>query len=202
MPIVTCSHCGAQLDAPAELLGQMVTCSQCRQVFVAAAPGMAQAAPLPGALGMAPAPAPGVAPASGGGPIPPSPYPPPPQPPPYGPQPPLAAPLPGPGHYPVRQEKNGMAVVCLVLGICSLAMCGPVGLVCSILALIFHQSAQRDIAAGLAGPSAPGMAKAGMICGTIGIVLSLLGCAGMIAWISFLSHASVHHFGPPPQRWP
>jgi hypothetical protein len=185
MPIVTCSHCGAQLDAPAELLGQMVTCSQCLQVFVAAAP-------------LAPTPTAGMAPA--GGPIPPASYPPPP--PPFGTQPPLAAPLPGPGYLPPRQEKNGMAVACLVLGICSLAMCGPVGLVCSILALIFHQSAQRDITAGLAGPSAPGMAKAGMICGTIGIVLSLLGCAGMFAWISLAAAHGPAHFGPPNQNWP
>jgi hypothetical protein len=38
MPIVVCPHCGAQLQAPPELVGKQVTCSWCRQVVVAQVP--------------------------------------------------------------------------------------------------------------------------------------------------------------------
>jgi hypothetical protein len=69
----------------------------------------------------------------------------------------------------------------MVLGILSLVMCfayGLPGLICGIIALVLAGKAQRQINDGLAGGE--GMAKAGRICGIIGVILSSLYMAFMI----------------------
>lgn len=71
---------------------------------------------------------------------------------------------------------SGKAITSMVLGICSIPTCmcyGVPGLICAILALVFWKLAAADIAQGTHNPASLGMAKAGMICGIIGLVLSL-----------------------------
>jgi hypothetical protein len=77
------------------------------------------------------------------------------------------------GAYP---KPSGSATASLVLGILSLpsCCCWPVGLVCAILAIVFGGWAARDIAAGLIDPAAEGKAKAGRICGIIGLILAII----------------------------
>jgi hypothetical protein len=91
---------------------------------------------------------------------------------PYGPYPP----------YGILPRASG-AGAALTLGIISIVggcCCGPVGLVCAILAIIFGGNAIRDIDAGRADPIDRGKANTGRICGIIGLILSLL---GIIFWI-------------------
>lgn len=67
------------------------------------------------------------------------------------------------------------ATASLVLGIISICTCfmyGIPSLVCGILAVVFGRSAKGMIARGEMPASAEGSAKAGVICGTIGIALS------------------------------
>jgi hypothetical protein len=74
------------------------------------------------------------------------------------------------------QKTSGYAVASLILGIGAIVTClcyGVPSLICGILALVFHTSAQRDIAAGCASPNSSGMASAGRICGLIGLVLGV-----------------------------
>jgi len=91
---------------------------------------------------------------------------------------PGAAPLPpSPPTVPMPANRtSGYAVASLVLGIASIVTCfcyGVPSLICGILALVFNNSAQRDIAAGRVSPGSAGMATAGRICGLIGLVLSV-----------------------------
>ena len=170
MKNITCPHCGAQLNAPDELLGKAVACGACRRQFIAAdaAPTSAQA--LSTAPGPLPAPP---------GPVSPSPWP-------YG--------QPMAGAYP--QKTSGMAVASLVLGIGSIPLCilwGVPTLVCGILALVFASSARRDVEAGLAAPSSLGMARAGRICAIVGLVLAVAFWAIMI--VAFLIGFGLHDAG-------
>jgi ABC-type arginine/histidine transport system permease subunit len=67
-------------------------------------------------------------------------------------------------------------VASLVLGIASIVICWCYvvpPLICAILALVFHSSAMRDIHAGAANPDSAGMARAGRICGIIGLVVTV-----------------------------
>jgi len=72
---------------------------------------------------------------------------------------------------------SGYAVASLVLGIASLALClfyGLPALICGPLALVFSSKAGKDIGAGVVNPSSAGLAKAGKICGLIGLFLGIL----------------------------
>lgn len=71
---------------------------------------------------------------------------------------------PGNGKIPLGYHpKRGLAIASLVLGICS---CALVNLICGILAIIFGATARA------AGKN--GVPTAGLVCGIIGTVLSVL----------------------------
>lgn len=85
-------------------------------------------------------------------------------------------------------RSNGKAIAALVLGICSIVGCllyGLPGIVCGILAIIFARKARFEIEAGHLPPSAAGMARAGSICGIVGLSLSILYALLMIGWFVF-----------------
>lgn len=148
MAVVTCPRCGARLQAPESILGKRVTCGQCKHEFIASGQ-------VPGPVPSAPGPPPVVQ-----------------QPPAPGPVPP------GGGYYGQPATKtSGYAVASLILGIASIPTClcyGVPAIVCGILALVFSSSAVRAVAAGEAAESSLGMAKAGKICGAIGLVLAVV----------------------------
>lgn len=80
-------------------------------------------------------------------------------------------------YSPAPQQTSGKAIASMILGICSILFCsayGIPGLVCGILAVIFAKQANARISSGLAPETSAGMAKAGNICGWIGIALSVL----------------------------
>jgi len=80
------------------------------------------------------------------------------------------------------QLPKGMAVASMVLGICSLALCHPVLTVpCALLAIIFGSVAKRRVSAGV-GDGAP-MATAGIVCGTILLVIWALVFAGIVSML-------------------
>ncbi len=71
----------------------------------------------------------------------------------------------------------GKATASLVLGIISIPTCilyGLPALVCGTLAVIFHKQTMEQINTGQRNPNSAGMAKAGMICGYVGIGLGAL----------------------------
>ena len=77
----------------------------------------------------------------------------------------------------INGQSSGKAVASLVLGIVSIPMClccGLIGLITGPLAIIFGKQTQNDINAGTASPTAGGMARAGIICGIIGTILSAI----------------------------
>jgi hypothetical protein len=176
MPVITCPNCGTQLNAPDSLLGQQVTCGKCRCLFVAqsqmppsAQSGEAQTQGLPG-----------TPPAGEGQASIPSQAPPMPPPPMVTPPPPVGQAgyqQVTAGYYqPAPLATSGYAVASLVLGIASLVtllFCMLLSLVCGPLAIIFSNVAMRDIRTGVANPSSAGLAKAGKICGLIGLVLGI-----------------------------
>lgn len=80
----------------------------------------------------------------------------------------------GPVTYgPMPQQKNGMAVAALVLGIISLVLfCfWYLAIPCGILAIIFGSIGGKRAKAGASGG---GMAKGGLICGCISVGLALV----------------------------
>jgi len=171
MPVIACPNCGTQLNAPDNLLGQQVTCGKCRCLFVAQPQIPPSAQPL-AARAPAGAMPNGAEPAAA--PLPPQ-------------APPMVA-LPGPvgqtgyqqvtaGYYqPAPLATSGYAVASLVLGIASLVTClcyAVPPLILGPLALVFSSIAMKDIRAGAAGPSSSGLAKAGKICGLIGLLLAI-----------------------------
>ena len=179
MPMITCPNCGTQLNAPDSLVGQQVTCGKCRCLFVAHSQGSPSGSPAETPASPAPDAAPGdaipsapkAAPVGAA--------------PPAGPQiapPPVAA---GPMNYAptgayyqsMPLPTSGYAVASLVLGIASLVLCmfyGLPALICGPLALVFSNMAGKDIRAGRVNPSSAGLAKAGKICGLIGLFLGIL----------------------------
>jgi len=83
----------------------------------------------------------------------------------------------------VALPTSGYSVASLVLGIASIVTCmfyGLTSLICGPLALVFSSLAAKDIKAGTVNPSSAGMAKAGKICGLIGLFL------GIGIWITIL----------------
>ena len=177
MPVIACPRCGTRLDAPEDFLGREVLCGQCKTKFVAGAEGPAPAAALePPPADDVPAGQPAEAPPVA---------------------PPLPAPLIGGPQVPVRpypqpQKSSGQAVASLVLGIASMPVCfclGVPSIICGILAIIFHKNALRDIEAGTVSPTSAGMAKAGRICGIIGIFL------GIGYWVVYIGIIALSAFG-------
>jgi hypothetical protein len=73
-----------------------------------------------------------------------------------------------------RGRTNGRAVAALVLGIVSIPTCiiWFVSVILGILAIVIGSMAKNDIARG--GYTNAGQAKAGVICGIVGITLSIL----------------------------
>jgi hypothetical protein len=89
----------------------------------------------------------------------------------------LPTPPPPPaGVYGPPRKSSGVAVASMILGIVSIVFCwcyGIVSVICGILALVFYNNAMRDIEAGRSPVSSAGMAKAGRICGIIGLLLGI-----------------------------
>jgi Domain of unknown function (DUF4190) len=96
---------------------------------------------------------------------------------PYGPPPPYGG-QPAPTH--------GSATTALVLGICSLVVCGPLG----IPAYIVGKRAEREIRASHGALSGEGMAKAGWILGLIAMILMALGILLLIILVAIASTSS------------
>lgn len=71
---------------------------------------------------------------------------------------------------------QGKAIAALVLGICSIPGCmmyGIPGIICGILGIIFAKQARVAIQEGRAPVTSAGLAKGGMICGIVGLCLSI-----------------------------
>ncbi len=98
-----------------------------------------------------------------------------PAPPPGYPQPPAYPP------YPQQKYKpEGLAIACMVLGICSI----PLGsLVCAILALVFASRVKSHYPNGNLGPNT-NYVKAGKICGIVGLVFWVILIVLMIICIA------------------
>ena len=81
---------------------------------------------------------------------------------------------------------SGKAIAAMVLGICSIPACffyGVPGLICGILAIVFWHLARGEILRGERSAASLGMATAGLVCGSIGAGLALLGIVVMAALI-------------------
>lgn len=79
-----------------------------------------------------------------------------------------------PGTQPLPNA--GKAVASLVLGIVSIPTCilyGLPAIICGILAVVFQKQAMQQIYNGERNPNSLGMAKAGMICGYVGLGLGV-----------------------------
>lgn len=79
--------------------------------------------------------------------------------------------------YPIRDEAAGKAVASMVLGILSIVTCmmyGLPGLICGILAMVYAKRARLAVQSGHGHPIAVSMARAGRICGLIGMILGLV----------------------------
>lgn len=90
--------------------------------------------------------------------------------------------------YAVQTPGSGKAIASMVLGIASIPLCSGYGILslpCAILALVFGRASRRAIAAGEMPPGAAGYATAGIVCGTIGLVLSGVAMLGILAWFAF-----------------
>ncbi|MCE5277947.1 MAG: GYF domain-containing protein [Planctomycetaceae bacterium] len=104
---------------------------------------------------------------------------------------PVAPPVQGP--WAMGERNSGYAVASLVLGILAIPTClcyGLPGVICGILAVVFSSMAQRQIEAGGVSASSAGLAKAGKICGWIGLGLSLVAVIGIV--IAFVVAAASH----------
>jgi uncharacterized protein DUF4190 len=91
--------------------------------------------------------------------------PPPPPPPQYG------APVPGMPAQP--QKTSGMAIASLVTGILGIFPCCGIGIL-GLLGVIFGVLAKKNIEASNGAEKGLGLAKAGLICGAIGLVLTVI----------------------------
>lgn len=87
------------------------------------------------------------------------------------------------------QKAAGIAIGALILGICSIVFCciWYVSLITGVVAIVLAVKAKKDNVGG------QGMAKAGMICGIVGIVLAVLYIfviAGILASTGYLDALS------------
>lgn len=97
---------------------------------------------------------------------------------------------------------SGQAIASLVLGIVScvlFCLCyGVISIVCGILALVFAKQAETEIAAGRANPAGRALAKAGLICGIVGICIAVLYLIAMIVVVAFaISSGGANPAGTP-----
>lgn len=79
--------------------------------------------------------------------------------------------------YPLRDDAAGKAVASMVLGILSIVTCmmyGLPGLICGILAMVYAKRSRLAVQSGQGHPIAVSMARAGRLCGLIGMILSLV----------------------------
>lgn len=86
-------------------------------------------------------------------------------------------------------QSSGKAIASMVLGIVSVLGClfyGLPGIVCGILALVYHRKAMVAIQLGDAPINSVGMARSGRICGIIGLVLGVLYVVGIGIYILFI----------------
>ena len=78
-----------------------------------------------------------------------------------------------------QQQTNGKAIAALVLGIASIVLaCYGIGLLPGIPAIILGRMSGREIEEG--NGTGDGLAKAGLITGIIGVVLSVFGLLYLI----------------------
>ncbi len=160
--IVQCPQCGSKYTATDEQMGLEFNCPKCATAFQATP---ASTAPAPAT------PATPTAPNS------------------YG-QPSQAA---TPTPYAASTGGTGKAIASLVLGIVSIPCCifyGVPSLICGILAVVFSKSSKTAIASGTMPASSGGFAKAGGICGVVGIVLSIIYWIILIAGVAFFQSNS------------
>jgi hypothetical protein len=83
--------------------------------------------------------------------------------------------VPTPSNQPL--PTSGKAIASLVLGIVSIPACifyGLPAIICGILAVVFYKSAMEQINTGQSNPGSAGLAKAGMICGFVGLGLGAI----------------------------
>lgn len=82
----------------------------------------------------------------------------------------------------MNQKKNNMAVVSLIFGILSIvtACCGIVGFPLGALAILFARLSKVDF-------TMEGKARAGLICGIVGMLLSVI---ALIIWIYDIFNSS------------
>jgi len=164
MPVTACPQCGMKLRAPDATVGKLVSCPKCGMQFLATTDSAAPLSSPPTAAG-APPPAPDTE------------------------LPEQARVHPGYAPwtaYPPKPPTSGMAVASLVLGIAAIPTClfyGIPSLVCGILAVVFAKKARAQIDSGMAAPSSEGMARAGKICGWVGIGLSIAFLASLVIFI-------------------
>ena len=95
-----------------------------------------------------------------------------------------------PAFQSTTRPTSGKAIAAMVLGICSIPGCmlyGIPAIVCGILAIVFHVQAKQRIATGEFSPVSGSMAKAGLICGVIGLVLGTAYIVIVVVVIAFAS---------------
>lgn len=86
-------------------------------------------------------------------------------------------------------QRCGKAIASMILGILSLMTCmfyGVPGLVCGILAIIFARQAREQVQQGQAPQFSLDFARAGRVCGWIGIGLSALFLVMIVAYVFFI----------------
>lgn len=85
------------------------------------------------------------------------------------------------------QLPNATAV--LVLGIISLVMCGPIGLICGIISLTMANKAKAEYQADPARYTSSSYSNmnAGRTCALIGVILSSIGLVFLIIYFAFIA---------------
>lgn len=163
-----CQHCGKEIEADEEWLGQTGTCPECGKPVEIRRPG-AVAQPLP-PLRPLPAEPPAAAPA------------PPPAPPVATRGLPRVPDLPGAARRPMPPAQScGLATASLIMGILSLVLCGGV---LALPAIICGHMARSRIRASRGTLGGDGMALAGLITGYVSLVFFVVFVGGMLAAIA------------------
>lgn len=106
------------------------------------------------------------------------------------------------------QQRVGAAVASLVLGILSIATCmfyGVPGAVCGILALTYAKKAREAVRTGAAPAFSLDFARAGRVCGWVGLSLAGLMLVLIVFYVIFffaMVGAAAGGFGAPPGPTP
>jgi hypothetical protein len=87
-----------------------------------------------------------------------------------------------------QPKNNAKAIWALVLGIVSIIPCCAIGLIPGGIAAVLGSSAGKEIQASNGSQTGAGMAKAGLICGIIGIVLFV------IYWVLVIAFGRVNFY--------